>query len=261
MRLKGRAIVGGKSEGIALASDRPLSFLGGVDPETGIVRDPDSPLAGESLAGRVLVLPYAKGSTVGSYVLYGLRTRDKAPAAILVARAETILAVGAVISNVPLLDGIPVEVLRTGDEVSVDADAGSVELAGVTERHAVTAFLEREGRVLALRRADRMPSFPGKWSGVSGILEGDEDPEERARKEVEEETGLRDLTLVARGGIVHARHGDDVYTIRPLRFTAKTGEVRLNPENVEYRWVLPEELETLDAVPRLAAAYAATKRP
>lgn len=258
MRLAGRRVVGGAAEGLVLASDRPISFLGGVDGVTGEVRDPDSPIRGEQLAGRVLAVPHGKGSTVGSYVLYGLRKRNAAPSAVLASRAETILAVGAVIADVPMVDRLPVDLVRTGDWAVVDADAGFVDLPNVAERPVVTSFLEREGRILVVRRSEQVGSFRGKWSGISGFLEGDEELEGRARKEVEEETGIRDLTLLSRGPVLRARGGADVYAIHPFRFHAPRGDVRLDWENVEYRWVSPEDLGALDAVPKLVAAYRAT---
>nr|AKQ02853.1 hypothetical protein [uncultured euryarchaeote Rifle_16ft_4_minimus_37789] len=258
MRLVGRTVVAGLAEGPVLASDRPLSLLGGVDNETGEVRDPESPLRGERLGGRVLVVPHGKGSTVGSYVLYALRKRNAAPRAILVSKADTILAVGAVLAEVPMVDRIPVDVLRTGDRVVVDAAAAIVDAPDLVERDVVTSFLEREGRILVVRRSEQVGSFRGKWSGVSGFLEG-VDAEAHARREIEEETGLTDVRLLAAGPVVRSRGPDNtVYAIRPHRFASRAGGVRLDWENVEYRWVVPAELAGLDAVPKLRAAYEAT---
>jgi len=258
MILTGRRIVGGRAEGSVLASERPLSLLGGVDSTTGEVRDPESPVRGERLAGRILVVPHAKGSTVGSYVLYGLRKRDVAPAAIVAGRAETILTVGAVLAAVPMVDGVPTDLLRTGDRAVVDATGGAIEVPLVRERPVVSCFLEREGRVLVVRRSEKVGSFQGKWSGVSGFLEGSEAPEDRALREIEEETGLTEVSVLARGSALLSRGGDTLYRIHPFRFHAPRGDVRLDWENVEYRWVDPAELPRLDGVPKLVAAYRAT---
>ncbi len=258
MILTGRCIVGGKAEGPVLASESPLSPLGGIDPTTGEVRDPESPIRGERLSGRILVLPYAKGSTVGSYVLYGLRKRGAGPVAIAAKRAETILAVGAVLGDMPMVDGVPTELLVTGDRGIVDATRGTLELPDVRERSVVSCFLEREGRILVVRRSEEVGSFRGKWSGISGFLEGSEDPETRTLLEIEEETGLTEVSLLARGSPVLSRGGDTVYRIHPFRLHAPRGDVRLNWENVDHRWVDPSELGTLDGVPQLAAVYRAT---
>ena len=258
MKFPGRRVVGGSVEGSVLAAERPVSLLGGVDADTGVVRDPESPIRGERLADRVLAVPSAKGSTVGSYVLYSLKKRGVAPRAILAAKAETILAVGAVLAEVPMVDQIPVDLLRTGDCVAVDGDAGTVDASDLVERAVVSAFLERDGRILVVRRSEKVGSFRGKWSGVSGYLEGT-DPEAHARREVREETGIAELTLLAAGSVVRSRGPDNiVYTIHPFRFAAPRGDVRLDWENVEYRWVMPEEMARLDAVPKLVAAYRAS---
>ncbi|WP_048151657.1 DUF126 domain-containing protein [Thermococcus cleftensis] len=128
MKMKGRKIVGGKAEGELIVSQKPLSFLGGVDPETGIVTDAESDIRGQSIAGKILAFPRGKGSTVGSYVIYALKKNGKAPKAIIVGEAETIVATGAIIAGIPMVDGIDVSKLRSGDRVRVDADSGEVEV-------------------------------------------------------------------------------------------------------------------------------------
>ncbi|NJE10119.1 DUF126 domain-containing protein [Thermococcus sp. MAR1] len=128
MRLKGRKIVGGKAEGELVVSHKPLSFLGGVDPETGIVTDAESDIRGQSIAGKILAFPRGKGSTVGSYVIYALKKNGKAPKAIIVGEAETIVATGAIIAGIPMVDGIDVSKLRSGKRANVNADKGLVEI-------------------------------------------------------------------------------------------------------------------------------------
>ncbi|CAD5244048.1 DUF126 domain-containing protein [Thermococcus camini] len=128
MKLRGRKIVGGKAEGELIVSRKALSFLGGVDPETGIVTDAESDIRGQSIAGKILAFPRGKGSTVGSYVIYALKKNGKAPKAIIVGEAETIVATGAIIAGIPMVDGIDVSRLRSGERVKVDADSGEVEV-------------------------------------------------------------------------------------------------------------------------------------
>jgi hypothetical protein len=120
--LRGRAIHRGKARGLALVSPVALGFLGGVDPETGVVIEPGHPLLGERIAGRVLVFPTGKGSTVGSYTLYRLSKRGVAPAAIINARSEAIVAVGAIISGIPMVDKIDIACISTGDSIAVDGE-------------------------------------------------------------------------------------------------------------------------------------------
>ena len=122
LKLHGRAIHLGKARGIALVSAAAIGFLGGVDPETGVVVEPGHPLCGQSLAGRVLVFPTGKGSTVGSYTLYRLARHGLAPAAIINARSEAIVAVGAIIANIPMVDRVDIGRINTGDTVQVDGE-------------------------------------------------------------------------------------------------------------------------------------------
>jgi predicted aconitase with swiveling domain len=118
--LTGRVIKSGTAGGYALVSTAPIGFLGGVDPETGIVIEPDHPLHGECVAGRVLVFPTGKGSTVGSYTLYWMAKEGTAPAAIINAESEAIVAVGAIISDIPMLDQVDIAQIKSGDWVRVD---------------------------------------------------------------------------------------------------------------------------------------------
>jgi len=120
--LRGRVIVAGRAEGIALVSDQPLSFLGGVDPETGIVVERGHPLEGQCVKDAILVFPQGKGSTVGSYILYRLAKAGLAPRAIINAESEPIVAVGALIAQIPMLDQVDIRLLRSGMRVRVDGE-------------------------------------------------------------------------------------------------------------------------------------------
>ena len=122
VKLKGRIIKEGKASGLALVSSEPISFFGMVDAETGEVIEQGHPLQGEVVAGRVLVFPTGKGSTVGSYILYRLAKAGRAPAAIINVESEPIVAVGAIISNIPMVDQIDITTLSTGDRIVVDGD-------------------------------------------------------------------------------------------------------------------------------------------
>jgi predicted aconitase with swiveling domain len=127
--IKARSISRGKASGAALLCQSQIGFLGGVDPETGIVIEKGHPLEGKSVSGRVLVFLSGKGSTVGSYVMLQLAKNNKAPAAIINISAEPIIAVGAIISRIPMVD-MPQEdvyrLLKDGMEVEVDAEQGII---------------------------------------------------------------------------------------------------------------------------------------
>ncbi len=131
IKLKGRTISRGSVEGEVLISRDPISFLGSVDPKTGIVIEEKHSLSGMSIKGKVLIFPHGKGSTVGSYVMYQLKKNGVAPAAIINLETEPIVAVGAIISEIPLVDMLernPYEILKDGDFVLVNGSEGYVEL-------------------------------------------------------------------------------------------------------------------------------------
>ncbi len=130
MILRGRRVMGGVAEGEALVSVEPVSFYGGVDPETGCVTEPGHCCCGENISGKVFVFPTGKGSTVGSYVIYRMKKLGTAPAAIVNVETEAIIATGCVISDIPLvdkLDGDPLKAIKTGMRIKVNGDNGIVE--------------------------------------------------------------------------------------------------------------------------------------
>ena len=116
----GRAIKQGRGEGTALVSPEPIGFLGGVDPDTGVVVEQGHSLYGQCVAGRVLVFPTGKGSTVGSYTLYRLARNGRAPAAIVNAQSEAIVAVGAIMADIPMVDQIDITQIADGQYVVVE---------------------------------------------------------------------------------------------------------------------------------------------
>jgi uncharacterized protein len=132
MIIRGRGIARGIGSGDLLVSEAPLSFLSGVDPETGVIVEQGHPLRGACIAGRVLAFDYGKGSTVGSYVLYALSRNGNGPAAIINREAETIIAVGAIISGIPMIDRIevPISALKTGTRATVNGESGMLDYEG-----------------------------------------------------------------------------------------------------------------------------------
>jgi len=127
MKFQGRTIYTGQAEGRALVSRMGISFFGGVDPDTGQVVERGHELEGQSIAGKILVFPTGKGSTVGSYTLYRLKHNGLAPAAIVNAECETITAVGCIIAEIPCVDHIPIERLQTGVRIWVCGAEGYIE--------------------------------------------------------------------------------------------------------------------------------------
>ncbi len=116
---RARVIRNGFAEGIALKSEEPVSFFGCVNPETGVVVEKGHPLEGESIKDRILVFPEGKGSTVGSYSLYRMKKNNTAPRAIINRLCEPIVAVGAIISDIPCVDNIDISKINSGDRIVI----------------------------------------------------------------------------------------------------------------------------------------------
>ena len=129
--LTGHKVAKGKAEGEALVSQQPISFMNSVNPETGVVTEKNHELEGINIAGKILVFPVGKGSSAGSYRLYETVICKTQPKGIINLRADPITATGAIFSDIPMvdqLDGNPLELIRTGDYVELDADKGIVKV-------------------------------------------------------------------------------------------------------------------------------------
>ena len=126
--MKGRTISPGKVIGVAIVSNEPIGFYGGIDAKTGLVIEKNHPLEGESVKGKILVFPYGKGSTVGSYVIYGLKKNNVAPIGIINKETETIVATGVILAGIPCVDKIDISEIKTGDKLILDATKATVHI-------------------------------------------------------------------------------------------------------------------------------------
>ena len=126
--MKGRMISPGKAEGVAIVSPEPIGFYGGIDIKTGIVIEKGHPLEGKSVKDKILVFPCGKGSTVGSYVIYGIKKNGVAPAGIINKETETIVATGVILAGIPCIDQIDIGKIKSGDSIVIDADNSEVKI-------------------------------------------------------------------------------------------------------------------------------------
>ncbi|MCW3980692.1 MAG: DUF126 domain-containing protein [Candidatus Bathyarchaeota archaeon] len=127
MELKGRIIFKGVAEGEAMTTSQPISFYGGVDPDTSEIIEKGHELEGKRIRGRILVFPNGKGSTVGSYTLYRMKKNGAAPAGIINKECETVVAVGAIISEIPCVDEIDISKIETGDILRLNDGVVTIE--------------------------------------------------------------------------------------------------------------------------------------
>lgn len=127
------------------------------------------------------------------------------------------------------------------------------------EKHVVTCFLESGGKILLLRRSEKVGSYRGKWAGVSGYLETT--PEQQAVTEINEETGLAsgeaDLLKTGEPLEIVDEELNTVWVIHPFLFhVEKPDGITIDWEHKEFRWVDPADIDKFDTVPGLKDALA-----
>jgi predicted aconitase with swiveling domain len=125
--IQGQAVVKGEAKGLALVSSEPLSFWGGYDYHTGEITDRRHPLSGQIAAGRVLALPFTRGSSTTTAILLEAVHLGKAPAAILTTGVDAFFALASIVANEMYARPVPIVALspedfaslHSGDEVEV----------------------------------------------------------------------------------------------------------------------------------------------
>jgi len=120
----------------------------------------------------------------------------------------------------------------------------------------VTTFLRNSDKILLLKRSQKVKSMKNLWAGISGIIEGDEKPLNRAKIEVYEEVGMEEsnIKLIKEGDVIliespqYENHQWEVY---PFLFSCNDREVKLNWENSDSKWISVNELNEFTTVPSL----------
>ena len=124
--------IGSKVQGNALVADDNFSARYDLDRIQGIFSRPEHALAGQSYVDKILVLNTAKGGVATAWMLYEMASRGMAPKALLLNTANTILAQGAALAELPLCDrfedGDVTAIIKTGDELVVDPESGQVAI-------------------------------------------------------------------------------------------------------------------------------------
>ena len=132
--IAGRAIVAGDADGEALVTDESLSFWGGYDFKTGEIIDRHHPLNGVNAAGRILAVPFSKGSSTTTAVLLEAVRAGTAPAAILTTGVDSFFALASIVADVMYSKSFPVVALSANDFASL--------------RTGAHLLVERDGRIL-----------------------------------------------------------------------------------------------------------------
>ena len=127
--LKGRGASKGAVEGEALVIHDTIAFLSDISITEGIITCPQSKFKGQSVSDKILIFPTGKGSTADPYGFYMLKKAGKAPKAVINVDANPTTVAGAIVSQTPMvykLDRNPLDIIETGDHVSVDGNKGIV---------------------------------------------------------------------------------------------------------------------------------------
>lgn len=125
----------------------------------------------------------------------------------------------------------------------------------LAEKHVVTCFLESEGKILILRRSEKVGTYQGKWAGVSGHIERS-NPDEQALVEIEEETSLNsgDLTLIKKAepiAIEDEKLGTR-WIVHPYLFHIKDRDtIKIDWEHKEAKWIDPGDIDNYQTVPKI----------
>jgi predicted aconitase with swiveling domain len=128
--IQGKPLVPGYAEGEALVTDEPLSFWGGYDYHTGEITDRRHPLTGAIASGRVLAVPFTRGSSTTTAVLLEAVRANTAPAAILSTGVDSFFALASIVADEMYSRAIPIVILtpeafatlRTGDRLKIEED-------------------------------------------------------------------------------------------------------------------------------------------
>lgn len=115
MIVTGNVIASGEVRGEIVGTNNLLSFWGGFDPATGKIIDRHHPLCGESLTGKIFVLPRGKGSSTGSPILLDAIMLGNAPAGLIMNKADVIISLGIIVCEEFFNKGIPIIVLNDED--------------------------------------------------------------------------------------------------------------------------------------------------
>ncbi len=123
--------------------------------------------------------------------------------------------------------------------------------------YTVSVFLKHKDKILILKRSEKVSTYPGNWGLIHGRLEPDEDPKKRAKKEIEEETGIKDAKFLKEGKpFVRVDKIYDIkWRIHPFLFESNSSKIKIDWENSDFKWIKPKELMKYGGVPGLAEDF------
>ena len=120
----------------------------------------------------------------------------------------------------------------------------------------VTSFLKHNNKILILKRSQKVKSMKELWAGISGIIENNELPINRAKIEIFEEVGIKQeyITLIKSSNeitVESPQYANHQWIIFPFLFQTEKIDIKLNWENSEFRWIDAQQLKNFNTVPNL----------
>ena len=118
----------------------------------------------------------------------------------------------------------------------------------------ITAFIKNNKKILILKRSSKVRSMKGLWAGVSGIIENNEKPLDRAKIEIFEEIGIEKVSLtkkIEKMIISSPQYENHQWEVFSFLFETEETEVKLNWENSEFKWIQSDEIKNYETVPNL----------
>jgi predicted aconitase with swiveling domain len=131
--IRGRGAVAGTAEGEALVCPQGITGWGGIEPSTGVIKEYGNENRGESISGKILVLPGSKGSNGWSCYFNAARIAGHSPRAWIFTRIDSSAGVAATLLSIPTVvdfpaDEDPCRLIQSGDWVKVDGDSGEIHV-------------------------------------------------------------------------------------------------------------------------------------
>lgn len=120
----------------------------------------------------------------------------------------------------------------------------------------VTSFIKDNDKFLLLKRSNKVKTMKGLWAGISGIIENDEEPLNRAKIEIFEELGITEdkikfLKAASKMTVHSPQYENHEWEIFPFLFESNNPTIKLNWENSEYKWVTINEIRNYETVPSI----------
>ena len=120
----------------------------------------------------------------------------------------------------------------------------------------VTSFIKDNDKLLILKRSNKVKTMKGLWAGISGIIENNEEPLNRAKIEIFEELGISEdkikfLKSASKMKVHSPQYENHEWEIFPFLFESNNPTIKLNWENSEYKWVTVEEIKNYETVPSI----------